>query len=396
MIDSHEHKPEPSGSGLKIALLALAAAGVAAGLLLRATAPDPEALPPAAAQVPVLETYRLEALPFQPRTSITGLLEARREVEIFAETAGRVTQVGADEFDGVSADQVLVRMDPLLAKVAVNRAEAAVARAQSLGLLARAQLKRNQGLAEVNVSSRAALDEAENSARQARAARLESDAALAEARDWVNKTVISAPFGGILRDFSVEAGEYLRPGERVAELLDVNALRIRIALTDRQIVALVPGVEAELQVDARPGELFRGRVVAVSGSADARSRKFPVLVEIDNSEKRLMPGMVARVTLNLGDRRSLMALPLDAVLAEFGLSYAFVVVSDGEGGWQTQKRRIETRPIAFRPTEIEVSAGLAEGELIALSSIRQLEDGMAVRPLDDESPGTHVTRKNAQ
>ena len=379
--------------GLKWVFVAIAAAGIGAGSLLLATAPDPEALPPAAAQVPVLATHLVEALPHLPRTRVTALLEPRREVEIFAEMAGRVVEVGADEFDSVEGGQMLVRMDPLLAHVAVNRAEAAIARAKSQGVLAQAQLKRNQGLARVDVFSRAALDEAENASRQARAARLEAEAALAEARDRLGKMQIAAPFSGVLRAFAVEAGEYLRPGERIAELLDVGALRVRVSLTDRQIVSVLPGTEATLDVDARPGEVFRGRIISVGGAADSTSRKFPILLELDNAAGRLLPGMVAQVNLSLGESRQLMAVPLDAVLDEFGLRYVFVVAGDPQSGWRATKRRVETRPVVFRPTTLEVSAGLAEGERIATSSIRQLRDGMAVRPIADEASGIHTVRK---
>ena len=394
MTDESDIRPDRAGKGLKFIFLGLAAAGVVGGGLLRATAPDPESIPAALAQVPVLETYRLEARPFQPRTSIIGLLEPRREVEIFAETNGRVMEIGADEFDAVSAGQMLARIDPLLAKAAVNRAEAAIARAKSQGVLARANLARNQGLTKVDVSSRAALDEAENSSRQARAARLEAEAALAEAMDRLAKTVIASPFEGVLRNFRVETGEYLRPGERVAELLDVDALRIRISLTDRQIVSVLPGTLTALQVDARPGEVFGGQVISVAGAADPLSRKFPLLVEVDNSAGRLLPGMVVRVDLRLGESRELMALPLDTVLNEFGLKHVFVVESDPESGWRTVKRRVETRPIPFRPTELEVVAGLAEGELVAISSIRQLRDGMAVQPVTNDADGTHTIGKS--
>ncbi len=394
MTDANENRPERAGKGLKFIFLGMAAAGLVGGGLLRATAPDPESLPPALAQAPVLQIYRLEARPFQSRTSIIGLLEPRRKVEIFAETNGRVMEVGADEFDAVSANQVLVRMDPLLAKAGVNRAEAAIARAKSQGILARANLQRNQGLAKVDVSSRAALDEAENSARQARAARLEAEAALAEAGDRLAKTVIASPFEGVLQNFSVEAGEYLRPGEQIGQLLDVDALRIRISLTDRQIVSVVRGTLTSIKVDARPGEIFGGQVISVGGAADTLSRKFPLLVEVDNSAGRLLPGMVARVDLRLGESRELMALPLDAVVNEFGLKHAFVVVSDDKSGWLAVKRRIETRVIPFRPTELEVVAGLAEGELVAISSIRQLQDGMAVQPVTSDADGTHAISKS--
>ena len=392
MTDPTQEKIPGKPIGLKIIFLGLAAAGIVGGLLLRATAPDPEALPPALGQAPSVQTYKLEARPFQPRMTITGLLEPRREVEIFSEMDGRVIGVGADEFDRVEAGQVLVEMDPLLARIAVNRAEAAIDRARSEGILAHAQLKRNQGLAKVDVASRAALDQAENAARQARAARLEAEAALAEARDRLGKMVIAAPFAGALRDFSVEAGEYLRPGERIAELLDVEALRVRISLTDRQIVSVIPGVEANLEADARPGEAFTGRVISIAGAADSRSHKFPVLVEIDNTAGRLLPGMVARVDFSLGESRQSMTLPLDAVVKEYGLQYVFVV-EETQQGWTAIKRRIDTRAIPFRPTELEVNAGLAEGERIAISSVRQLRNGMAVRPLEVDGGGAHAIRK---
>ncbi|HIF97084.1 MAG TPA: efflux RND transporter periplasmic adaptor subunit [Myxococcales bacterium] len=394
MNEANPKNPKQTHIGLKLTFLGIAAAGLLGGMLLQATAPDPEALAPAAAQAPLVDTYRLEVVPFQPRTTIIGLLEPRREVEIFAETRGRVIEIGADEFDAVAQEQLLVRMKPLLAKVAVNRAEAAIARAKSQGILARATLERAQGLAKVDVSSRSVLDEAENAARQARAARLEAEAALAEAKDRLGKATIKAPFAGVLRNFNVEVGEYLQPGEPIAELLDVSALRVRISLTDRQIVSVLPGTPASLEVDARPGEAFSGRVISVSGAADPLSRKFQLLVEVDNRAGRLLPGMVTRVDLTLGETRDVMTLPLDSVLDQFGLRYAFVIVGNPESDWEVVKRRIDTRPIPFRPTELEVVAGLAEGELVAVSSIRQLQDGMIVQPFAYDSDGAHAIGKN--
>jgi hypothetical protein len=101
---------------------------------------------------------------------------------------------------------------------------------------------------------------------------------------------------------------------------------------------------------------------------------------------------VARVDLSLGEIRQSMTLPLDAVVKEFGLQYVFVV-EETQQGWTAIKRRIDTRAIPFRPTELEVNAGLAEGERIAISSVRQLRNGMAVRPLEVDGGGAHAIRK---
>jgi RND family efflux transporter MFP subunit len=354
---------------------------VIAGLLLQWTAPDPEALPPAEAQAPVLHTYELRLESLQPRATLSGLLEPRRRVELFAEVEGRVLEVGAHELDRVETGALLVRMEPILAEVAISRAQAAIARAESEGQLARANLQRNQGLANLDATSRARLDEARNGARLARAAQLEAQAALVEAEDRLAKKTIRAPFTGVLRSFPVEEGEYLRPGEQIAELLDVERLRITIGLTDRQIVTMRPGTRVKLTLDALTGEPIEAEVVRVGGAIDLTTRKFPVHVEVDNAKGELLPGMVARVDLTLAQPRSVITLPLDAVVGEYGLNHVFVVEMADLDTFKVVKRRVEVHTIPFQPTKLELLAGLAEGERIAISSVRQLRDGMAVRPL---------------
>lgn len=386
----------PRRSRLRGALLGITVALVAGGYALRWTAPDPEALPTAEPQAPLLETFELRPERLRPRATVSGLLEPRRRVDLFAEVEGRVIEVGARELDHVEAGALLLRMDPTLAEVAVDRARAAIARAESEGVLARANLERNRGLASSDATSRARLDEAENASRLAHASLLEARASLAEAQDRLAKQTVTAPFAGVLRSFPVEVGEYVQPGERVAELLDVERLRITIGLTDRQVVALEPGTRVGIEVDARPGEAVEGEVVRVGGAIDLATRKFPVRIEVDNADGGLLPGMVARMDLALGESRDVMAVPLDAVIDEFGLRHVFVVRPAEGGGHTVAKRRVLADPIPFRPTELELRAGLAEGERIAISSVRQLRDGMAVRPLPPKRGDSLTSREAAR
>ena len=388
MIDPTEPLHPGHSKALRYVLLAIASVGILGGLTLFATAPDPASLPPAQPQAPLLRTLQLEAHPIASRARISGLLEPRRHVDLFAEIDGRVIEVGADELDRVEADQLLLRMDPLLAQIAIQRALAAVERAESQGVLAAANLKRNQGLADLDAASRAALDTSEDAFRQARASRLEAEASLAEAQDRLAKKTVRAPFAGVLREFPVEAGEYVRLGERVAELLDVDQLELTIGLTDNQVIDVVLGATVAVEVVSRPGEIFSGRIDGGGGAIDSETRKFPVRIELDNQDGRLIPGMVAVVDLVLGQGRSEMTLPLDAVMDEFGLKQVFVVTPDGEGGWVPPKPRIDVHMIPFLPTELGVTAGLAEGDYIAVSSIRQLRDGMAVRVMEESGRPT--------
>ena len=109
-----------------------------------------------------------------------------------------------------------------------------------------------------------------------------------------------------------------------------------------------------------------------------------------------MPGMVAIVDLELEAPRSEIMLPLEAMVDEFGLKYAYVVSPLDEENWVAEKRRIEVRSLPFRPTEVAVTSGLDEGELIALSSVRQLRDGLAVQPMTDADLEARTGNRGSQ
>ncbi len=151
---------------------------VLAGLLLMMTAPDAEEIA-AVGGSQVLREIRVAELKLSSvdaRVEISGVLEPRRVVLLFAETSGPVTAIGAEDLDAVEADQVLVEIDPLLAEVAVENASAGVTRAQSELELAKSNLARRSSLADSKISSASALEDATNAQRVASAQTLEGAA----------------------------------------------------------------------------------------------------------------------------------------------------------------------------------------------------------------------------
>ena len=191
----------------------------------------------------------------------------------------------------------------------------------------------------------------------------------------------AAPFAGVLRSFRVEQGEYVREGQALGELLDLETARVVIGLSDRQIVVVRSGQPVEVAVEAYPGESFAGSILRVGAASDPSSRKFPVEVELPNPEGRLLPGMIATVAFDLGPEQPRTLIPREASGEEFGLRFVWVVEQEeGEGGaLMARRRRVEVRALPFRPAEFEVLSGLAEGEKIALTGTRQLREGERVR-----------------
>ena len=375
-----------AGSSPKLfrTLIVLIALLVFGGIALRQTAPKPETVAAAGerAAATLVRTLAVVATPVRDRATLSGVIEAKRRVRISSETNGRVLEIGAEELDAVGPDQLLVQVDPLQARVAVERGEAAVTRARSEFGLAETSQDRQQSLKERAVASDSALDDANNRSRVAHATIRDVLAQLEQAQDELAKKTIRAPFHGVLASFEVELGEYVRVGQELGELLDLSTARVTIGLSDRQIVGVRAGQLVELEIEALPNESFEGRVLRVGVAARRDSRKFPVEIELDNAERRLLPGMVARVTLDFGGETKRILVPREAVVGEYGLRFVYVVSHGENGALRADRRRIELRDLPFDPGRVEVTQGLAPGDRVAVSAVQSLRDGTRVRSAD--------------
>jgi len=371
----------PEGSSrLRNGFLGTAGVLVVAGLALFVFRPE-QATEGRASDQAVLRAVRVEAVtrePVQSRAEIACVLEARRAIQLFSETRGRVLEVGAEALDRVEAGQVLVRVDPLQAEAAVESAEAAVARSRSELALARSNLDRLKGLSKRGVASDADLEDAENAAKVAAARIREAAAEVTRVRDELANKTIAAPFAGVLRSFEVEIGEYVSDGEHLGELLDLSAARATVGLTDREVVAVRAGEPVEARVAARPGEPFQGKILRVGAAADPVTKKFPVEVEFPNDGQRLLPGMVATIALDLGTPDPRTVIPREAAAEEFGLRFVWVA-EPGDGALVVARRRIQVRELPFQPARLEVLSGLEAGDVIVVSGTRSLREGERVQ-----------------
>jgi multidrug efflux pump subunit AcrA (membrane-fusion protein) len=140
-----------------------------------------------------------------------------------------------------------------------------------------------------------------------------------------------------------------------------------------------------VRVEAYPGEVFEGRILRVGAASDTETGRFPIEIEVPNSTGRLLPGMVTRVLLDLGEPVSRRLLPREATLDEFGLRFVWAI-EDEAGNDVARRRRVEVRPLPFRPGVFELVSGLPAGARIAVSDIRQLRDGELVRVRGASAP----------
>jgi RND family efflux transporter MFP subunit len=353
----------------------------------------------------------------------TGSLAGDQQTDVAPQTAGKVVAVGVDIGSPVRRGQMLVRIDDAELKLRVDQAatqveqaKAAVRQAEEkIGLrpgqsfdpnrvaevsaarvaldLAEKNLRRAEKLIESGDVSRSFYDEqrarrdqlkeqydvALAQARQnyagvdvARTNVANAESQLALARKNLSYALIPSPIDGIVSERTADLGEYVSPQQKVATVVRINPLRMRIDIPEQAIPEVRVGQSVSITTSAWPDKNFAGRVARIAPNVSATSRTLTVEAEIENSSGALKPGQFATVRI-LQERSSPAVLvPARAVVNEAGVIRVFVI----------KNGHAEQRLVQTGQTEgdlIEVRSGVAADEQVATSNLEQLSDGIAVK-----------------
>lgn len=349
-------------------------------LLVVSTAAGCTGTAPAATEAPPPPVHAQEVSPepMTPQSTATAEILANRQSNMRSETAGRVVDVLIEVGDRVEHGQVLVRLDVGRSASAAQAANAAVAQSNARLDQAQRELDRTKKLVRTGGLPEQRLDDAEDAVRLALAAR---DAARAEARlarRGVTDAEVRAPFGGTIVERIVELGEYVAPGSPLLTLADTSLLKARALLDPREALDVSVGSPVSISVYARPGETFSGEVARVGEVIDPRTRRLPVEIELADDGGRLRPGLVAKFTVQTGEPRMALRVPLEGVFERFGSQHVYVVV-DGIA----HRRAVTLGQI--RGGLAEVIHGVEEGDLVVTKGVTRVvdESKVLIVPLEE-------------
>jgi len=295
-----------------------------------------------------------------------GVVEAVRQATVAAQGAGRIVELNVNVGDAVKQGQVLARIDEREAAQAVASSEAQVARAQADFANAKVNLERTKRLVAEKFISQAALDKAQADYDAASAALSAAKAGAGQASTVRSYAVITAPFSGIVAERLVDLGDMAQPGRPLLTIFDPKALRVVAAVPEDTVGDLrgkVTGAFAELPaLDRR----LKPKLVTVLPSADARTHTKQVRLELADDLPGAYPGMFARAHFATGKTKKLV-IPAQSVAYRSEVAGAYAVGEKGE---------IRFRQLRLgEPTGdggIEVLAGLADGEKVALDPVAAL------------------------
>lgn len=227
----------------------------------------------------------------------TGELVSPSKSDVAPKMPGRVAAVYVDEGSRVSRGQTLLAMETDYARLAIQGAEADLARAQAAEAEARREVERKKGLLATESIPQATFDRSQAVLDQAVAAQRSAEVALATAKQRLADSVIRSPMTGVVSERRTDVGEHLGEAGVAFVIMQTSPLKLRFSVPERFLGQLKVGQEVAARVDPYPGEVFRGRIRTVGGVIDPSTRTFFAEAELANADGRLSPGLFARVDL---------------------------------------------------------------------------------------------------
>jgi RND family efflux transporter MFP subunit len=347
-------------------------------------APTP-APPLVRVQIAQPETIRLQI-------ETQGTVAPRTESDLVAEIAGRITWVSPSLTSGgfLAEGESLIRIEATDYEVAVERARAAVVRAESEYSLARASLQRHKRLAKEGVASDALYEDSANRDRVAEAALRDSRAWLRQAEHDLSRTEIHAPFAGRVRVAHVGLGQYVGRGSAIARVYAVDYAEVRLPIPDADAAFLKLPIEYRDETGASDGPRvqleasfagglyqWQGRIVRTEGELDPKTHMIHAVARVEDPYDRshdpdqppLAVGLFVGATIEGIEVDDVVALPRTALRGGDQM-----VVVDDEG--RLRKRHVTL--LRRDRDRVWVRSGLAAGERVCVTPLAVVVDGMLV------------------
>lgn len=289
---------------------------------------------------------------------LPGETKAWEDVRVSSDMDGVVEWIGPKEGQEVKRGDLVARIDVAAKKAVLDRTRASFELADEL-------LKRRQSLFQRGIISKEELDKALTE-------RTLAEANFRQAQVEYEKGFVKSPLNGVVNHIYVDPGEYVSRGAPIMDIVNVSKIKIQLNVPEMEVRFLKAGSLAEVSVDALPEKRFTGKVEFVAYKADPATKTFPVEVSLENPQREIRPGMIARVIMVKRIIPDALAVPLFALLNKGGERMVFIE-RDGTAEGRTVSIGVIEGDI------VQIVRGLNPGDRVIVSGQGDVEEGMRVR-----------------
>jgi HlyD family secretion protein len=323
----------------------------------------------------------------------TGTVNPVTTVLVGTQVSGTIKEIYVDFNSAVRKGQLIARIDPSLFDAQVNQARANVfsaranlEKAEATLVDAKRTMDRNKELFSKNLVARSDLDTSETNHETARASVsaakaqvMQTEAALRVAETNLHYTKIVSPVDGIVVSRNVDVGQTVAASFQTPTLFsiaqDLTKMQIDANVDESDIGNITVGQEVEFIVDAYPDMTFKGRVWQVRNAPITVQNvvTYDVVIQVDNPELKLKPGMTANVSIIVSVKKDVLKIPNAALRFKPSEKGAQTAEKKGPGVWMSEKGQLRRISISTgisdgSYTEV-VSGDLREGQEIIVESL---------------------------
>lgn len=286
-----------------------------------------------------------------------GTLLANEEVDIVSKVAGKVTAVFFNEGS-------MVKKGDLLVKIYDDDLQAQLERAEIQEKMLAEKLERQRVLLSKDAVSREDFDQLQTDYNV-----ILADINILKVR--IAETEVRSPFDGVIGFRYVSEGSYVQPSVKIAHLIDLSMLKLEFAIPEKYVSESLMGKRVSFHTQGYDDEFF-ATVYAIDYRVDEATRTIGLRARYDNSDRRLVPGMFADLTLITDEKPNAIQVPTEAVVPDM----------DEKRLWLAHNGRAVLVPVETgtrTETTVEVTSGISVGDTVLTSGLMQLRQNMPVR-----------------
>lgn len=315
-----------------------------------------------------VEVKKVQYLESQSSLTYKTNLKPVEEAAVSAKVPGQVIRIEFENGDRVEVGQPLAYLDD---EELQNRLKSAKLDLNKLQLALDSALRdygNAKTLYEQGACSRMDYENAEQAYKTMQANVELRKVDIATITNAVEDSVIRAPISGEIGGKNLNIGQFVNSGTVIAAVRDNSSIRAEIQLMREDLNKISEGQEVSLRLDRDDTTAYGGTVKTIAASANSQTRAFDCLVEIDNRDGRLNSGTFGLIEIPDPEKRSILAVPMEAVIGSEGAYFVFTMEDN-------TARRVSVEIGEISTDTAEIVSGLKAGDLIITTNLSSLQDG---------------------
>ncbi len=266
-----------------------------------------------------LDMVKVEKGYVHKQISSSGTIEPRNVVEVGTQVSGIIEEIFVDYNDEVKAGQLIATLDKYLLDEEAKEKQSNLNAATSKLKIAKLNLERNQKLFKEGYISQTELEEYEIALANAQYVYDSAIAAMNKANRNLGYARITSPVDGTIISKEVEVGQTVAASLSTPTLFkiaqDLTKMQIETSISEADIGMIKSGMATEFTVDAYPAYTFKGKIgqIRLNPSTESNVVIYTVIIDIENEDKKLLPGMTAFVNISIDKRENVPVIPKSAL-----------------------------------------------------------------------------------